>query len=249
MKFLHLPAEYPRRPPLSRATLPGHGKADCRHANRRPTALVSRNRYRRGFGYLTPDPRGRMPAYSPPSISPEGIDPMRVLMLVADGFEDVELFHVVYRLREEGAEVTIASPRTTAAHRICTATASSRTSRSWRSPPRTTTCSSSPAGSSPERPAAPRGRSGRLRAHLDAGGSCPVCTISHGPQLLISAGCARRPPPDVLPRHPRRRAGSPTACTATSRSIVSGNLVSCRSRDDLPHLMGRLLESIEQRVG
>src|SRR5438477_11766694 len=35
---------------------------------------------------------------------------MKALILVADGFEDLELFCPWYRLQEEGVEVTLASP-------------------------------------------------------------------------------------------------------------------------------------------
>src|SRR5581483_2892016 len=37
--------------------------------------------------------------------------PMKALVLVAEGFEDLTLFLPWYRLREEGAEVCLASPQ------------------------------------------------------------------------------------------------------------------------------------------
>ena len=37
---------------------------------------------------------------------------MKALVISADGFEDMELFYPVYRLKEHGWEVTLAAPKT-----------------------------------------------------------------------------------------------------------------------------------------
>ena len=111
---------------------------------------------------------------------------MKALILVADGFEDLQLFCPFYRLREEGVSVTVAAADD---HAPATGLHGYRWNPTCRFPNSihpNTTYLMIPGGRAPERL--------RLReeavdlARTFAQDGTLVAAIGHGPQLLLSAG-------------------------------------------------------------
>ena len=162
---------------------------------------------------------------------------MKALILVADGFEDLELFCPWYRLREEGVEVTIASPSTqplTGLH-------------GYRVEPDMPIHELNPAeydlllipgGRSPEKLRVREEAVDVARTFMQE--NQRVAAICHGPQLLISAGaldgraitCAAGIRDDV------RAAGAQYRDEAV---VVDGNLITSRGPDDLPAFCHQLI--------
>jgi len=155
---------------------------------------------------------------------------MNALILVADGFEDLTLFLPWYRLREDGADVRLASPLMhglTGQH-------------GYRVEPDFPIHEANPAdydvliipdGVSSERLRLREEAVDVARTFMQEG--MRVAAIGHGAQLLISAGtldgrlvtCAPGIRDDV------RAAG---AVYRDEGVLQDGNLLTCRGADDLP---------------
>src|SRR5262245_63344217 len=167
---------------------------------------------------------------------------MKALILVADGFEDLTLFLPWYRLREEGIDVRLASPQMyvlTGEH-------------GYRVEPDATIHEVNPAEY--DLLIIPDGPCGeRLRVREEAVDvartfmqeEMRVAAIGHGAQLLISAGAldGRRVTCSPGIRDDVRAAGAGYRDEAV---VIDGNLVTCRSADDLPALAAVLVRAPEK---
>jgi protease I len=155
---------------------------------------------------------------------------MKVLILAADGFDDMELFCPLYRLREEGVTAVVASP---AGNHITG-------ERGYQvdaflpireSNPAEYDLLLIPGGRSPEALRLREEAVDIARTFMDE--DRPVAAISHGPQLLLSAGALAGRAATCAPgiRDDLRAYG------ATYRDqpvVVDGRLITARGRDDLP---------------
>lgn len=158
---------------------------------------------------------------------------MKALVIAADGFEDMELYYPLYRLKEEGWDVTLAGPDKgiiTGKHGY-----SVITDTTFSKPyPKDYDLLVIPGGKGPE----------TVRIDLDAlnivkyffANDKPVASICHGAQVLVSANvlkgrkatCWKGIRDDII------AAG---AKYSDSEVVVDGNLVSSRMPDDLPAFM------------
>jgi protease I len=155
---------------------------------------------------------------------------MHALILVDDEFEDLTVFFPWYRLREEGIEVQLASPRMhvlTGAH-------------GYRIEPDTTIHEVNPAefdlllipdGTAVERLRVREEAVDVARTFMQEG--MRVAAFGHGAQLLISAGSldGRRVTCTPGIRDDVRAAG---AGYRDEAAVLDGNLLTGRSRVDLP---------------
>ena len=162
---------------------------------------------------------------------------MKALILVADGFDDLQLFYPWYRLREEGVEVTLASPTgkpVTGLHdyRVAVNVAVGEVN------PAEYDLLLIPGGDAP----------GALRLREEAvdvartfmdDGRC-VATICHGPQLLISA-CALNGRHVTCAPEIRDDVRSAGAAYHDESVVVDGNLVTCRGQAELAEFCRTLL--------
>jgi protease I len=170
---------------------------------------------------------------------PEMPMPTKALILVADGFEDLSLFLPWYRLREDGADVTLASPllhALTGQH-------------GYRVEPDARIHELNPAEFDllviPDGPAATHLRLREAavdvaRTFMQEG---RVAAVGHGPQVLISAGALDGRTVTCTPgiRDDVRAGG---AAYRDEAAVLDGNLLTGRGPDDLPEfcrLMARLL--------
>jgi protease I len=162
---------------------------------------------------------------------------MTVLILVADGFDDLHLFCPWYRLLEEGQSVTIATPggqRVTGLHgyRVEADTPIREVN------PAEYDLLLVPGGQSPERL--------RLReeavdvARTFMGEDRPVAAIGHGPQLLISAGSLSGRQATAAPgiRDDLRAADARYRDEAV---VLEGNLLTGRGTEDLPDFCRQMM--------
>ncbi|MBI5189778.1 MAG: type 1 glutamine amidotransferase [Nitrospirae bacterium] len=158
---------------------------------------------------------------------------MKALIMAADGFEDMELHYPLYRLKEEGWDVTIAGPYKgimTGKHGYTTLADTTFS----KLVPKEYDLLVIPGGKAPE----------AVRLDMDAlktvkrfmGEDRPVAAICHGLQVLVSAEtlegrkatCWKGIRDDIL------AAG---AMYTDSEVVVDGNLVTSRMPDDLPAFM------------
>ena len=163
---------------------------------------------------------------------------MKALFLIADQFEDLHLFSPLYRLREEGIEVTLASPSgkpVTGRHGH--AAAADMPIREVN--PAEYDVLLIPGGYAPERLRLREEAVDIARTFMDE--ERRVVVIGHGVQLLLSAGsvagrhltCAPEVRDDV------RAVGG----TYHDEPVVAdGHLLSCRGREALPELCRQLME-------
>lgn len=185
----------------------------------------------------------RIPTGTPaqPSVTLAKAQPMKALILAADGFEDLTLFLPWYRLREEGIGVRIASPRM---HVLVG-------EHGYRVEPDTTIHEVNPAEF--DLLLIPDGLCGeRLRVREEAidvartfvQEGMRVAAIGHGAQLLISAGAldGRRVTCTPGIRDDVRAAGANYRDEAV---VVDGNLLTCRGSDDLPAFAQAVVKVME----
>ena len=169
---------------------------------------------------------------------------MKALILLADGFEDLQLFYPLYRLREERIRATIAGPATPYAtgqhgYRVETAMPIHELN------PGEYDLLLIPGGSSPEKLRLREEAVDVARTFMDEGKM--VAIMGHGSQLLISAGAMDG---RVVACSPGIR-DDVRASGATYRDegvVISGNLISCRGNDDLPAFCARLFASLGARA-
>jgi deglycase len=168
---------------------------------------------------------------------------MTALFLVADGFDDLQLFLPWYRLLEEGITVKIASPRGQGitglhGHRVEADTPISEAA------PSEYDMLVIPGGQSPERLRLREEAIDVVRTFMDA--DCPVAAIGHGPHLLISAGSL----------HDRQATSAREICDdlrvadanyVDVGTVRDGHLLTCRGNDDLAQFCKQLVSLL--RVG
>ncbi len=162
---------------------------------------------------------------------------MRALILVADGFEDLSLYLPWYRLREEGVDVTLASPLMHALAGLrgyviepdCPIHAVN---------PDDFDLLLIPDGRAPERLRQREEAVDVVRTFAQDGRM--VAAMGHGPQVLISAGILDGKTLTCSPgiRDDVRMAGASYRDEAT---ILDGVLLTGRGPDDLPEYCLRLI--------
>jgi protease I len=164
---------------------------------------------------------------------------MKALILVADGFEDLELFCPWYRLQEEGIDVTLATP--TGRHGY--AVGADMPIREVN--PAEYDLLLIPGGRSPEGLRLREEAVDVARTFVEE--DKRIAAICHGPQLLLSAGALNG----------RRITCSPTirddvrAAGATYRDeavVVDGNILTSRSPDDLPQFCKELVAMLHAQA-
>jgi protease I len=165
---------------------------------------------------------------------------MKALILSADGFEDLQLFCPWYRLREEGLEVTIASPGgqvVTGQHGYCVA--ADMPIRELN--PAEYDLLIVPGGTAPERLRLREEAVDVARTFMEE--DRRVATIGHGPQLLISAGALSGRRVTCAPgiRDDVRAAG---ASYRDEGALTDGNLITGRGLDDLPAFCHELMAAL-----
>ena len=169
---------------------------------------------------------------------------MKALILVADGFEDLELFCPWYRLREEGLEVTLASPNGQAV----------TGKHGYRAEPDMPIRELNPSeyevllipgGHAPEALRLREEAVGVARTFMEE--DRRVAAICHGPQLLLSAGAlnGRRVTSNPGIRDDLRAAG---AVYRDESVVVDGNLITCRGNEELPEFCRPLLAALSTRA-
>ncbi len=162
---------------------------------------------------------------------------MKVLIIAEDGFEDLELFYPLYRLREENIDVI-----------ICSSDLKEKVGKKGYvvSPNlryedvRVDEFDALliPGGKSPERARIHRRAVEIVKAFAARGK--PIAAICHGPQLLISAGLVkgRRVTSWIGIRDDLVAAG---AVYEDREVVVDGRIITSRKPDDLPAFCRELL--------
>jgi protease I len=168
---------------------------------------------------------------------------MKALILIADGFDDLQFFCPYFRLLEEGVAVTIASPRGHKAVGLHGFPIEADTPIAAVDPAEYDLLVI-PGGQSPERLRLREEAIGIARAFMDE--ERPVAAIGHGPQLLISAGSLdskqATSAPDI--RDDLRAGG---AIYHNKAIIRDGNLLTGRSSEDLPQFCRQLVAFLAAR--
>jgi protease I len=161
---------------------------------------------------------------------------MKALILTADGFEDVELLYTWYRLREEGADVTVATPTGQAATGLHGYRVEADTPVRELNPAEYDLLVI-PGGTAPERLRLREEAVDVTRTFIED--DRRVAALGRGAQLLISAGALNGRQATCVPaiRDDLRAAG---AAYRDEAAVADGNLITCRDADDLPEF-GRLL--------
>lgn len=168
---------------------------------------------------------------------------MTALILIADGFDDLQFFCPYYRLLEEGVPVIIATPRGDTAVGLRGFPIEADTPIGAVDPAKYDLLVI-PGGQSPERLRLWEEAVGIARAFM--GEKRPVAAIGHGPQLLISAGSLSSKQATSTPdiRDDLRAGG---AVYHNKAVIRDGNLLTGRSSDDLPQFCRQLVAFLAAR--
>ncbi len=165
---------------------------------------------------------------------------MRAVILAAGGFEDSELLCPLYRLKEEGIEVTVAGPQagTITGKHGYTVEADAAFSDTAAEDYDLLVL---PGGQGPETVRLDQDAVGLTRRMMDAGK--PVAAICHGAQVLISAGVleGRRATCWQGIRDDLKAAG---ARYEDSEVVVDGNLVTSRCPSDLPAFCREIMKAV-----
>lgn len=169
---------------------------------------------------------------------------MKALILIADGFDDVELFCPWYRLQEEGVAVTLTSPSSqpvTGAH-------------GYRVEPDMPIHELNPAeyellfipgGSAPEKLRLREEAVDVARTFMEE--ERLVAAIGHGPQLLISAQALDGHTVTCAPgiRDDVRAAGASYRDEAV---VADGHLITGRGHSDLPPFCQQIIAALGSRA-
>jgi protease I len=170
---------------------------------------------------------------------------MKALILIADGFEDLQLFCPWYRLQEEGVEVKIASTHLRAVVGTHGYSVEPDTPLQELNPIDYDLLLI-PGGASPEKlrlreEAVDLARTFMVEERL-------IAAIGHGAQLLISAQTIDRRTVTCSPGI-RDDVRGADAIYRDEGVHVDGNLITCRGNEDLPQFCGQLMELLGNRVG
>jgi protease I len=169
---------------------------------------------------------------------------MKALILVADGFEDLELFCPWYRLQEEGVDVTLATPTgrpVTGKHGY--AVEADMPIREVN--PAEYELLLIPGGRSPEGLRLREEAVDVTRTFVED--EKRIAAICHGPQLLLSAGAlnGRTITAAATIRDDVKAAG---AVYRDEPVVMDGNVLTSRGPDDLPQFCRQLVAMIQTRV-
>jgi protease I len=169
---------------------------------------------------------------------------MKALILLADQFEDLELYYPWFRLLEEQATVTLAAPGI----RYCKGLHGLRVEPDVPMDevnPSEYELLIIPGGYAPATLRLNETAVAIARNFMEE--ERTVAALSHGPQLLLSAGTlnGRRLACAASIRDDVRAAG---AEYRPEGIVVDGNLVTCRGTDDLPRFCHTLLDVIHTRA-
>jgi protease I len=170
---------------------------------------------------------------------------MKALVISANGFEDLELYYPIYRLKEEGWDVTLSAPATGTISGKHGYEAKVDVQLSQVNP-REYDLLIIPGGKAPEEVRLDGSALGIVRHFFDQ--NKPVAAICHGPQVLVSAGvikgrnvtCWKGVKDDVV------AAG---AGYSDASVVVDWNLITSRMPDDLPEFMREVLNLIAGTLG
>lgn len=167
---------------------------------------------------------------------------MKILMISADNFEDLELFAPYYRLREEGFQVDLASIRKESikgkhGYEIL----ADKTLKEIN--PGDYDVLVLPGGKAPETIRKEKEALEIAKHFFDK--NKPVAAICHGPQTLISAGLlkGRRATCYKSVAQEMKDAG---AIYEDKEVVVDGNLVTSRQPSDLPSFMREMMKMIRK---
>jgi protease I len=169
---------------------------------------------------------------------------MKALILSADGFDDLELFYPLYRLQEEGLEVTLASP----GGQTITGQHGYRVEADMpirELNPAEYDLLLIPGGPATERLRLREEAVDIARTFMEE--DRRVAALGRGAQLLISAGALSGRQLTCAPaiRDDVRAAG---ASYRDESVVVDGNLVTCRGSDELPEFCRQLLACLSARA-
>ncbi|VTR96882.1 type 1 glutamine amidotransferase domain-containing protein [Tuwongella immobilis] len=169
---------------------------------------------------------------------------MKALILLADGFEDLQLFAPWYRLREENVRITIATPwgqEATGSHGYVVEADSPIAEIN----PNEYDLLVIPGGQAPARLRLREDAVGIARTFLEDGRR--VAAIDHGVQLLISAGGldSRKVTCHPSIRDDVRFAGANYRDEAV---VVDGSLLTGRGNEDLPQFCRSLVAGLAVRA-
>lgn len=169
---------------------------------------------------------------------------MKALILLADGFEDVQFYCTWFRLQEEGLEVTVAAPAT----QLLTGLHGYRIEPDMpihELNPSEYELLLVPGGYSPEKLRQREEAVDVARTFMEE--DRLVAIIDHAAQLLISAGALDGRVLTCAPgiRDDVRAAGGMYREEAI---IVSGNLISSRGTDDLPLFCHQVIASLAAKT-
>jgi protease I len=184
------------------------------------------------------------PPTLPHSLEKRILAAMKALILIADGFDDVQLFCPWYRLQEEGVEVTLASP---GGHPVTG-------QHGYHVEPDMPIHDLNPSeydlllipgGAGPEKLRQREEAVDLARTFMEDGRL--VAAIGHGPQLLISAqaldGRAVTCAPGI--RDDVRAAGASYRDEAV---VAEGHLITGRNLADLPQFLGQIVAALSARA-
>ncbi len=163
---------------------------------------------------------------------------MKALVISADGFEDMELFYPVYRLREHAWQVTVAAPRAVTitgkhGYSIMPDLPTSEVN------PDGYALLVIPGGKGPEEVRLDKDALKIVRRFFEL--KKPVAAICHGPQVLISAGVMKGRKATCW-RGVRDDMVAAGADYSDEEVVVDGNLVTSRMPDDLPAFMRETMD-------
>jgi protease I len=165
---------------------------------------------------------------------------MKSLIVLADGFEDLQFFYPFFRLQEEGVQVTVAG----ASGQPLTGLHGYKVEPDMpihELNPSEYDVLVVPGGGSPERLRQREEAVDVARTFMEE--DRIVAIIGHGAQLLISAGAVDGRPLTCAPgiRDDVRAAGG---IYREEGVVAAGNLVSARGNDDLPYFCEQIIAAL-----
>ena len=167
---------------------------------------------------------------------------MRIAVLVADLFEDVELWYPYYRLLEAGHTVDLVGCETGTEHQGKKGTSVTTTAAASAVDPATYDAVVVPGGFSPDYMRRCQPMVDLVREVGEAGK--PVAAICHGPWMLASAGLAQGK--KVTSYHSIRTDLANAGGEWVDEEVVrDGNLLTSRRPDDLPAFMREVVAALD----
>ncbi len=165
----------------------------------------------------------------------------KILLITGDDFEDLEVFYPLYRLKEEGFEVVVASYRDKVVGKHGYSLKVDLTFDKVK--PEEFDALVLPGGRAPERVRIHKEAIDIVRYFVDT--NKPIAAICHGPQILISAKAVsgRRLTSYYGIKDDLIAAG---AVWLDSEVVVDGNLVTSRYPNDLPFWMKKFIEILRK---